>query len=58
MPSSEVFDKYRKGKLRSGSKRGPKVKSRKQAVAIYLSERRAEKAGKGHRKKTRKDTRR
>jgi hypothetical protein len=29
---------YREGKLRSGSKKGPKVKSRKQAVAIALSE--------------------
>lgn len=42
MPASEVFEKYAAGKLRSGSKRGPKVKNRKQAVAIYLSEKRNE----------------
>jgi len=30
------------GKLHSGSKKGPKVKSRKQAIAIGLSEARAE----------------
>ena len=31
---------YKEGKLRSGSKKGPKVKSRKQAIAIGLSEER------------------
>ena len=30
--------KYKRGKLHSGSKRGPVVKSRKQAIAISLSE--------------------
>ena len=35
---SKVMKEYREGKLRSGSKKGPKVKSRKQAVAIALSE--------------------
>jgi hypothetical protein len=29
--------KFKKGTLHSGSKKGPKVKSRKQAVAIMLS---------------------
>jgi hypothetical protein len=29
---------YKEGKLHSGSKKGPKVKSRKQAIAIALSE--------------------
>jgi len=53
VPSSEVFEKYRKGKLRSGSKRGPKVKSHRQAVAIYMSEKRAEKKGRGHGKRKR-----
>lgn len=43
MPSSEVMHKWKKGKLHSGSKRGPKVKNRKQAVAIMLSEKRKEK---------------
>ena len=33
-----VMREYKKGELRSGSKKGPKVKSRKQAVAIALSE--------------------
>jgi len=29
---------YKRGKLHSGSKSGPKVKSRKQAIAIAMSE--------------------
>jgi len=33
-----VMREYKKGKLHSGSKRGPLVKSRKQAVAIAMSE--------------------
>ena len=35
---SKVLSEYKKGKLRSGSGKGPKVTSRKQAVAIALSE--------------------
>ena len=35
---SKVMREYGKGKLHSGSKKGPKVKSRKQAIAIALSE--------------------
>ena len=42
MPSSKVMHEYKHGKLHSGSKHGPKVRSRKQAVAIMLSERRKE----------------
>lgn len=42
MPSSEVMHKWKKGELHSGSKSGPKVKSRKQAIAIKLSEARNE----------------
>jgi hypothetical protein len=42
MPSSEVMHKFKKGKLKSGS--GGKVKSRKQAIAIMMSEKRKEKA--------------
>jgi hypothetical protein len=38
--------KWKAGKLHSGSKTGPKVKSQKQAVAIMLSEKRAAKGGK------------
>jgi hypothetical protein len=48
MPSSEVMHKYSKGKLHSGSKSGKKVTSRKQAVAIMLSEKRNEAAHGGH----------
>jgi hypothetical protein len=43
MPSSEVMHKFKHGKLHSGSKSGPQVKSRKQAVAIMMSEKRNEK---------------
>jgi Family of unknown function (DUF6496) len=43
MPSSAVMSKWKKGSLHSGSKKGPKVKDQKQAVAIMLSEKRAEK---------------
>ena len=42
MPSSEVMRKWKAGKLHSGSKTGKKVTSRKQAIAIMLSEKRAE----------------
>jgi hypothetical protein len=35
-----VMREWKKGKLKSGSKKGPKVKSQKQAVAIALSEQR------------------
>jgi len=42
MPSSQVMHEFKTGKLRSGSKHGPKVKNRRQAIAIYLSERRKE----------------
>ncbi len=48
MPKSKgkvgkVMHEFKHGTLRSGSKKGPKVKSRKQAIAIGLSE--ARKAG-------------
>lgn len=46
MPASEVFHKWKAGKLHSGSKSGPLVKNQKQAVAIYLSEKRAAQKGK------------
>lgn len=35
---SKVMTEYKEGKLHSGSKKGPMVTSRKQAVAIALSE--------------------
>jgi len=34
----KVMKEFKEDKLHSGSKKGPKVKSRKQAVAIALSE--------------------
>jgi len=40
---AKVMREYKEGKLHSGSKKGPKVKSREQAIAIALSE--ARKAG-------------
>ena len=40
---ARVLREYKSGTLHSGSKRGPVVKSRKQAIAISLSE--ARKAG-------------
>lgn len=42
----KVMKEYKEGKLHSGSKKGPKVKSRKQAIAIAMSE-----AGKSKNKK-------
>ena len=41
----KVMHEYKTGTLHSGSKKGPKVTSRKQAVAIAMSE-----AGKSKRK--------
>jgi len=46
MPFTEVMSKFKRGTLHSGSKTGPEVKSRKQAVAIMLSEKRAAAGGK------------
>ena len=50
MPYTKVMDKFKKRQLHSGSKKGPVVTSRKQAVAIMLSEK---KSGEGMRKKGR-----
>lgn len=46
MPWDEVMHKFKGGDLHSGSKHGPKVKSRKQAIAIMLSEKREATKGK------------
>ncbi len=46
MPWDEVMSKWSRGKLHSGSKTGPHVTSRKQAIAIMLSEKRAAQRGK------------
>jgi hypothetical protein len=53
MPSSETMHEWKAGRLHSGSKRGPKVRSRKQAVAIMLSEKRKEGGSRGRRAKSR-----
>ena len=34
----KVMKEFKQGKLHSGSKKGPKVKDRKQAIAIAMSE--------------------
>lgn len=47
---SKVMGEFRSGTLHSGSKKGKKVTSRQQAIAISLSE--ASKAVKGRKKKT------
>lgn len=39
----KVMREYKKGELHSGSKKGPKVGSRAQALAIALSEQRKQK---------------
>ena len=46
MPFAEVMHKFGAGNLHSGSKGGPQVKKRSQAVAIMLSEKRAAAGGK------------
>jgi hypothetical protein len=46
-----VMKEFKAGKLRSGSKKGPKVKSPKQAIAIALSEERKTRKKKKRKKK-------
>jgi uncharacterized protein DUF6496 len=46
MPWDEVMHKFKAGKLHSGSKTGPKVKGRGQAIAIMLDEKREAEGGK------------
>jgi len=46
MPWDKVMHKFGRGALHSGSKKGPKVANRKQAIAIMLSEKREAKGGK------------
>lgn len=41
MPYTEVMHKFKHGQLHSGSKKGPKVQNRKQAIAIMLSEKKS-----------------
>jgi hypothetical protein len=47
MPANEVMKKFAKGKLHSGSVKGPVVTSAKQAIAIAASERDAERENGG-----------
>jgi hypothetical protein len=46
MPWNKVPSKFKAGKLHSGSKAGPVVKSKSQMLAIMLSEKRKANAGK------------
>ncbi len=46
MPWDEVMGKFKGGKLHSGSKHGPEVTNRKQAIAIMLHEKGEAKGGK------------
>lgn len=46
MPYDKVMHKFKAGSLHSGSKSGPPVKSRKQAIAIMMSEKREAQGGK------------
>ena len=47
----KVMGEFKRGTLHSGSKKGPKVKSRKQAIAIGMSEARKAGDNPGHGKK-------
>lgn len=46
MPYDEVMPKFGRGQLHSGSKKGPIVRSRKQAIAIEISEKKKAPGGK------------
>lgn len=46
MPAEEVMHKFKHGQLHSGSKTGPKVKKRSQAIAIMMSEKKKAAEGK------------
>lgn len=48
MPSKEVMPKFKRGKLHSGSKKGPIVTNPAQARAIAASEHREEEKHGGH----------
>ena len=47
MPWNEVPGKFKKGKLHSGSKKGPIVKGKDQMLAIMMSEKKEAAGGKG-----------
>lgn len=44
---AKVMHEFKEGKLHSGSKKGPKVKSKDQAIAIALAEQRKARKRKG-----------
>ncbi len=46
MPFDQVMHKFKHGLLHSGSDKGPRVKNRKQAIAIMLSEKKKANEGK------------
>ncbi len=46
MPYDQVMHKFKHGELHSGSKSGPPVKNRAQAIAIMMSEKRKAEGGK------------
>lgn len=52
MPFDQVMDKWKHGKLHSGSKSGPKITSQKQAVAVMLSEKRKSKSNPEYKSKS------
>lgn len=45
MPYDQVFDKFKRGQLHSGGPNGPRITSRRQAIAVYLSEKKKANAG-------------
>ncbi len=45
MPYDQVMHKFKEGNLHSGSKKGPEVTNRSQAIAIMLSEKRKGESG-------------
>lgn len=45
MPYDEVLSKFKAGALHSGSKSGPPVTNRRQAIAIMLSEKKKAEQG-------------
>jgi hypothetical protein len=54
----KVMHEFKHGQLHSGSKKGPKVHGRSQAIAIALSEGRKARQVKGKKKKSKKSKRR
>lgn len=54
MPWDQVMSKFKHGSLHSGSKKGPPVKNRKQAIAIMMSEKKQAGEGKSEYKSTKK----